>query len=117
MNKHEQEKLEADLELLNLRLATAEAECEKIQQELLSIESSQSQQSPFQATPFQLSQIRDASKPSRHGVHFATAGVVAVLTLSFFSVYHDAFSKVTDNSQYEVSAMHDLSNGSIVRNE
>ncbi len=35
------EKIEADLKLLNLRLATAEAEFEKIQQELLAIEASQ----------------------------------------------------------------------------
>ena len=114
MNRNEQEKLEADLELLNLRLATAEAECEKIQQELLAIESSQPQSA--QSKPTQ------ASKTSRHGVHVATASVIAVLTLSFFGVYHDALSNVTisnvtDNRLLEESAMRELVTGEIVRND
>jgi len=122
MNRHEQEKLESDLELLNLRLATAEAECEKIQQELLSIESSQPQSSEHQASPIhsaltQSSLTRTASKTSGRGIHLATASVFAVITLSFFSVYHDALSKVTDNSQQEVSAMRDLVNAPIMRSE
>ena len=96
------EKIEADLKLLNLRLATAEAEYEKIQQELLAIEASQTKVT--------------SNKPGR-GITVATASVLAVLTLSFFSVYHDALSNVKENSQYEESAMRELVNAPIVRNE
>jgi len=127
MNRHEQEKLESDLELLNLRLATAEAECEKIQQELFSIESSQpqsqqSQSSQSESSQHQTSRIhsaltRTASKTSGRGIHLATASVFAVITLSFFSVYHDALSKVTDDSQQEVSAMRELVNAPIMSSE
>ena len=122
MNRHEREKLEADLELLNLRLATAEAECEKIQQELLAIDTSQSQSSQTLSSKIQSAHIQADSKTSGRGVHVATASVIAVLTLSFFSVYHDALSsvsvsKVTDNSLHEASAMRDLVNGSIERSD
>ena len=102
----EREKLESDLKLLNLRLATAEAEFEKIQQELLAIESSQTQSS----------QTRAASKKPGRGITLATASVMAVIGLSFVSVYHDALSNVNESSQYEVSAMNELLNGPIVRN-
>ena len=132
MNRHEQEKLESDLELLNLRLATAEAECEKIQQELLAIEASEQQlphgqvsqphASQIHSSLIQASQSFTASKTSGRGIHVATASVIAVITLSFFSVYHDALSsvivsKVTDNSPLEETAMHDMVNASIVRSE
>ena len=100
--KHEQEKLETDLKLLNLRLATAEAEFEKIQQELLAIESSQT---------------TAASKKPRSGYTVATASVLAVISLSFVGVYHDALSNVKESSQYEESAMRELVNAPIVRNE
>ncbi len=43
--------------------------------------------------------------------------MLAVLTLSFFSVYHDALSNVKENTQYEESAMRELANAPIVRNE
>jgi peptidoglycan hydrolase-like protein with peptidoglycan-binding domain len=119
MNRHEQEKLEAELELLNLRLATAEAECEKIQQELcanelLQNQGPQDQSAHSNSSLSHISQIQ-SSKTSGRGFHLATASVFAVITLSVFSVYHDALSKVTDNSQYEVSAMRDLVNGAIER--
>ena len=94
------ERHETDLKLLNLRLATAEAECEKIQQELLAIESSQT---------------KAASKDPWRGYTVATASVMAVITLSFVSVYHDALSNVKENSQYDVPAMRALVNEKIVR--
>ena len=96
------ERHETDPELLNLRLATAEAECEKIQQELLALEASQT---------------KTASKAPWHGFTVATASVMAVITLSFVIVYHDALSNVKENDQYDVSAMRDLVNGQIVRGE
>ena len=99
---HEQEKLETDLILLNLRLATAEAEFEKIQQELLAIESSQTKAAP--------------NNPGR-GYTVATASVLAVIALSFVGVYHDALSNVKENTQYEESAMRELANAPIVLNE
>ncbi len=99
---HEQEKLETDLKLLNLRLATAEAEFEKIQQELLAIESSQT---------------GTASKNPGRGYTVATASVLAVIALSFVGVYHDAMSNVKENTQYEESAMRELANAPIVHNE
>ena len=110
--RHEQEKLEADLKLLNLRLATAEAEYEKIHQELLSIESSQAM--PGSNKPG--SNKPGSNNPGR-GFTVATASVFAVITLSFVSVYHDAYSNVTDNSQYEVSAMRELVNVPVERSE
>mgnify|MGYP001824540064 CR=1 FL=1 len=96
MNRHEQEKLEAELELLNLRLATAEAECEKIQQELcanelLQNQGSQDQSAHSNSALSHISQIQ-SSNTSGHGIHLATASVFAVITLSVFSVYHDALS-------------------------
>ena len=104
---HEQEKLEADLKLLNLRLATAEVEYEKIQQELLATESSRTKPS---------SNKPGSNNPGR-GVTVATASVLAVITLSFVTVYHDALSNVKENSQYEVSAMRELLNGLVVSSE
>ena len=99
---HEQEKLETDLKLLNLRLATAEAEFEKIQQELLAIESSQT---------------TAASENPGRGYTVATASVLAVIALSFIGVYHDALSNVKEHTQYEESAMRELANVPIVRSE
>ena len=96
------ERHETDLELINLRFATAEAECEKIQQELLAIESSRT---------------KAASKAPWHGYTVATASVMAVITLSFVSVYHDALSNVKENGQYDVSEMRALVNEQIVRGE
>ena len=107
IKNHEQEKLEADLKLLNLRLATAEVEYEKIQQELLTIESSQTKPG---------SNKLGSNNPGR-GITVATASVLAVITLSFVTVYHDALSNVKENSQYEVSAMRELLNGLVVRSE
>jgi soluble lytic murein transglycosylase-like protein len=102
IKRHEQEKLETDLKLLNLRLATAEAEFEKIQQELLAIESSQTMV---------------ASKKPGRDVTVATASVLAVLAFTFVGVYQDALSNVKENGQYEVTAMRELVNGTIVRSE
>ncbi|MBT8134807.1 MAG: transglycosylase SLT domain-containing protein [Gammaproteobacteria bacterium] len=102
INRHEQEKLETDLKLLNLRLATAEAEFDKIQQELLAMEPSQTSA---------------ASKNPKSGFTVATASVVAVIALSFIGVYHDALSNVKQNSQYEESAMRELLDRPIVPNE
>ncbi|MFV9616868.1 MAG: peptidoglycan-binding domain-containing protein, partial [Gammaproteobacteria bacterium] len=96
------ERHETDLKLLNLRFATAEAECEKIQQELRALESSRT---------------KVASKAPWHGFTVATASVMAVIALSFVSVYHDALSNVKENGQYDVSAMRALVNGQIVRGE
>jgi len=96
------ERHETNLKLLNLRFATAEAECEKIQQELLALESSQT---------------RAASKDPWRGFTIATASVMTVITLSFVSVYHDALSNVKESGQYDVPAMRALVNGQIVRGE
>jgi len=101
------DKIEADLKLLNLRLATAEVEYEKIQQELLAIESSQTKVS---------SKNPGSKKPGRD-VTVATASVLAVISLSFVTVYHDALSNVKENSQYEESAMRELQNGPVVHSE
>jgi len=106
IKNQKQEQLEADLKLLNLRLATAEAEYEIIQQELLVNESSQTKVSSNKTGP----------KPGR-SITVATASVLAALTLSIVSVYHDALSNVIENSQYEVSAMNELLNGPIIRSE
>ena len=107
IKRHEQEKLETDLKLINLRLATAEAEFEIIQQELLAIESPQTK--PGSNKP--------GSKNPGRGYTVATASVLAVITFSFVGVYHDALSNVKENSQYEVSAMRDLLNAPVVRSE
>ena len=106
-NRHEREKLDTDLKLLNLRLATAEAEFEKIQQELLAVESSQTK--PSSKKP--------GSQNPKSGFTVATASVLAVIALSFVGVYHDALSNVKENSPYQESAMRELVDGSVVRSE
>ena len=107
IKRHEQEKLETDLKLINLRLATAEAEYEIIQRELLAIESSQTK--PGSNKP-------GSKKPGR-GITVATASVLAVITFSFVGVYHDALSNVNESSPYEESAMREMLDGPIVRSE
>ncbi len=117
LNRHEQEKLETDLKLLNLRLATAEAEYEKIQQDLLAIESAQSHSVLSQGASKSPAYNNAASKKPGHGVTVATATVLSIITLSFVGVYHDALSNVKENGQFEESAMRELVNAPIIRNE
>jgi len=107
IQSQKQEKLEADLKLLNLRLATAEVEYEKIQQELLAVEPSQTK--PNFNNP-------GSKKPGRR-VTVATASLLTVISLSFVTVYHDALSNVKVNSLNEESAMRGLLSGPIVRSE
>ncbi len=102
IKRQKPERHETDLKLQSLRFATAEAECEKIQQELLTLESSRT---------------KAASKAPWHGFTIATASVMAVITLSFVTVYHDALSNVKENGQYDVSEMRSLVNEQIVRGE
>ncbi|MDT8283598.1 MAG: transglycosylase SLT domain-containing protein [Gammaproteobacteria bacterium] len=99
IKKSRLERHETELHLLNLRLATAEAECERIQQELLAFDSSQT---------------KTAAKAPWHGYTLATASVMAIITLSFVSVYHDALSNVKENSQYDTPAMGTLVDEKIV---
>lgn len=113
----QQEKLETDLRLLNLRLATAEAEFEKIHQELMAIDSSQTQPASKKPASKNPASKNPASKKPGRGVTVATASVVAVISLSFVGVYHDALSNVKENSQDEVTAMHELLNEPMLRSE
>jgi len=94
------ERHETDLVLLNLRLATAEAECEKIQQELLALESSQT---------------KTNAKGLWNSTTVAAASVLVVASLLSTGVFHYAQSNVKENGQYDVSAMRALLNGKIVR--
>ena len=96
------ERHKTDLELLNLRLATAEAECEIIQQELLAIESSQT---------------KINAKGLWNHTTVAAASVVAVASLLSSGVFHYAQSNVNESRQYDVSAMPALMDGQIVRSE
>ena len=96
------ERHETDFVLLNLRLATAEVECEKIQQELLALESSQT---------------KTNAKGLWSRTTVAAASVLVVASLLSTGVFHYAQSNVKENSQYDVSAMRALLNGKIVRSE
>jgi hypothetical protein len=97
-NKIEIHKIE--LELLNLRLAKAEAERDNIQKELRDIKSS-------------LTKASSTGLWSRATV--AAVSVLAFASLLSASVFHDAQSNVKENNQPEVSAISVLENGQIVR--
>ncbi len=90
------------LELLNLRLAEAETEYDNIQKELLALKSS-------------------LTKPTSTGLWsrltVATVSVMAVISLSFVNVYHDALSNVNKNDPLEEAAISVLKAGQIVRGE
>ena len=96
------ERHKTDLELLNLRLATAEAECEIIQQELLAIESSQT---------------KINSKGLWNHTTVAAASVVVVASLLSSGIFHYAQSNVNESRQYDVSAMPALMDRQIVRSK
>jgi len=98
-----QDKIEinkVELELLNLRLAEAEAECDNIKKELQTLKSSQTKTS--------------STGPWRRAT-VATISVLAFASLLSTSVFHDAQSKVKDNDQPEVSAISALETGQVVR--
>jgi soluble lytic murein transglycosylase-like protein len=100
-----QEKIEMrkiELEQLNLRLAEAEAKCNRIHKELLALESTQ---------------LKTSSKGVWHPATLSSVSVLAVISLSFIFVYHNALSNVEENNQQSVSAMRALVNGQITRIE
>ncbi len=98
LDKIEINKLE--LELLNLRLAEAEAERDNIQKELRALESS-------------LTKTRSTGQ-WRHAT-VAAVSIMALASLLSASVFHNAQSNVKQNNQLEESAMSALEIGKIVR--
>jgi len=100
-----QDKIEihkVELELLNLRLAEAEAERDNIQKELRALKSS-------------LTKASSTGLWSRATV--AAVSVLAVASLLSTSVFHDAQSNVKENVQPEVSAISALETVQIVSGE
>ena len=90
----------AELELLNLRLTEAEAECDNIKKELQTLKSSQT---------------RTSSTGLWRRATVAGVSVLAFASLLSTSVFHDAQSNVKDNDQPEVSAISVLDAGQVVR--
>ena len=90
------------LQLLILRLAETEAECDRIQQQLRAVKSSQ-------------------SKAAFTGLwRHATVAAVIVLAVALLlstGVFHDALSNVKDYNKPEVPAVSALETGQIVRGE
>ncbi|MBE9560335.1 MAG: hypothetical protein IMF15_06065 [Proteobacteria bacterium] len=101
-NKIEIHKIE--LELLNLRLAKAEAERDNIQKELLAIKLSQTKPNSAELST---GQWRRAS--------VAAVGVLAFASLLSASVFHDAQSNMKEDNQPGVFAISVLESGQIVR--
>jgi hypothetical protein len=101
-NKIEIHKIE--LELLNLRLAKAEAERDNIQKELLALKLLQTKPNSAQLSTGQWRRTT-----------VAAVSVLAFASLVSASVFHDAQSNVKENDQPEVSAISALENGQIVR--
>ena len=90
----------AELELLNLRLTEAEAECDNIKKELQTLKSSQT---------------KTSSTGLWRRATVAAVSVLAFASLLSTSVFHDAQSNVKDNDQPEVSAISVLEAGQVVR--
>jgi peptidoglycan hydrolase-like protein with peptidoglycan-binding domain len=91
-----------NLELLNLQIAKIEAERDRIHDEMQSI---------------RLLLTQRASKGQWHRAAAATVSVLAVISLSFIFVYHNALSSVNINNQPEESAISVLEPGRIMRGE
>lgn len=79
-----------NLELLNLQIAKIEAERDRIQKDIQAI---------------RLLAAQRTSKPRWHSLPVATVSVLAVISLSFTFVYHNALSNVNNNGQAEESAL------------
>jgi peptidoglycan hydrolase-like protein with peptidoglycan-binding domain len=91
-----------ELELLNLRLAEAEAECDNIQKELRALK---------------LSQTKTSSTGLWRRTTVAAVSVLAFASLLSTSVFHDAQSNVKNNNPSEVPAISALENGQILRDK
>jgi soluble lytic murein transglycosylase-like protein len=91
-----------DLELLSLQIAKIEAERDRIQKDVQAI---------------RLLVAQRASKGQWRRTTAATVSVLAVISLSFIFVYHNALSNVKENSQQSASVMRSLVNGLVVRGE
>ncbi len=98
-----QKKIEIDkvfFERLNLRHAETEAERDRMQKELQALKS----------------ELTKANSTGRWSSAIVSAvSILAVATLLYNGVFHDAQSKVKDNNPREVSAMNALVTGQIVR--
>ena len=93
------EQIQLEFELLNLRLAETEAERDRYQQEVQALKSS-------------LTKASSAGPWSRATV--AAVSVLAVVSLLFIGVFHDAQSNMNKNEPLEVSATAALETGQIV---
>jgi hypothetical protein len=92
------EQIKLEFELLNLRLAETEAERDRYQQELQALRSSQTKASP-------------TGQWSRATV--AAVSVLAVVSLLFIGVFHDAQSNVKKNDPLEVSVTDAMEPGQV----
>ena len=79
-----------NLELLNLQFAKIEAERDSIQNDIQAI---------------RLLAAQRTSKPGWYSLPVATVSVLAVISLSFIFVFHNALSNVNNNGQAEESAL------------
>ena len=93
-----------ELELLNLRLTEAEAECDNIQKELRALKLSQAKPNSV-----------ELSTGLWRRTTVAAVSVLAFTSLLSISVFHDAQSNVKNDNQPEASAISALENGQILR--
>jgi hypothetical protein len=91
-----------NLELLNLQFAKIEAERDSIQNDIQAI---------------RLLAAQRTSKPGWYSLPVATVSVLAVISLSFIFVFHNALSNVNNNGQAEESALSVLESAQIMRGE
>ncbi len=91
-----------NLELLNLQFAKIEAERDSIQNDIQAI---------------RLLAAQRTSKPGWYSLPVATVSVLAVISLSFIFVFHNALSNVNNNGQAEESALSVLESAQIMHGE
>ncbi len=88
-----------NLELLNLQIAKIETERDSIQQDIQAIS---------------LLAAQRTSKSHWHSLPLASVSVLAVISLSFIFVYHNALSNVNNNGQAEESVLSVLESAQIM---
>ena len=89
-------------ELLNLQFAKIEAERDSIQKDIQAI---------------RLLAAQRTSNPRWHSLPVASVSVLAVISLSFIFVFHNALSNVKNNGQAEESALSVLESAQSIRGE
>jgi peptidoglycan hydrolase-like protein with peptidoglycan-binding domain len=91
-----------NLELLHLQIAKIEAERDSLRKDIHAI---------------RLLAAQRTSSPRWYSLPLASVSVLAVITLSFIFVYHNALSNVNNSGQAEGSALSELKSAQIMRGD